>query len=250
MKIKLISLEDTEKYFKNSNRKLNKLGTIFEASFHKITWIPAFYKDADGEIYASEDCEIIKEKEMNETDLNESTWCLKEPIVAGSPLWYSEQGIAGSFALAELERFQTDRLLHKNPFDLKVATMNILEELYEAHGIGDNKERLLAKNLYKLIEKNIETLKKYIKMGSDLNGITVEEPTVDMQVDAFCDMQVFAGGEVGKLGYKNEMCLLEVGKEINSREGTIINGKFEKFKTEEAMAKWYKANFDKCRLCI
>ena len=53
-------------------------------------------------------------------------------------------------------------------------------------------------------------------------------------VDAFCDIQVFAGGEVGKLGYNNEVAMGEVAKEINSRTGSIIDGKFVKNKTEQA----------------
>ena len=150
-------------------------------------------------------------------------------------------------ALQELERFQTDRLLHKNTFDLRIATMNILEELYEAHGIGDNKDRILASKTYDLILKNIQACYNFTNEDS---GITISEPTVEDQVDAFCDIQVFAGGEIGKLGYSNEQCLIEVGKEINSRTGEIVNGKFEKYKTEEAMAKWYKADFSGCKLCI
>lgn len=149
-------------------------------------------------------------------------------------------------ALQELERFQTDRLLHKNTFDLRIATMNILEELLEAHGVGDNKERTLVKKLYlDLADIKEEALRNKREMG-----YTFDYPTIEDQVDAFCDIQVFAGGEIGKLGYSNEQCLIEVGKEINSREGQIVNGKFEKYKTEEAMAKWYKADFSGCKLCI
>ena len=78
--------------------------------------------------------------------------------------------------------------------------------------------------------------------------ITFDEPTDEDVVDALCDIQTFAGGDNMKLGYDNKKCLLEVGKEINSREGEIIEGKFQKFKTEEAMAKWYKADFSGCKL--
>jgi hypothetical protein len=147
-------------------------------------------------------------------------------------------------ALQELERFQTDRLLHKNQFDLRIATMNILEELLEAHGVGDNKERDLVSELY----EHIQDIVGYKSCRG--HDFTFSHPTIEDQVDAFCDIQVFAGGEIGKLGYSNEQCLIEVGKEINSRTGEIVNGKFEKYKTEEAMAKWYKANFSGCKLSI
>lgn len=148
-------------------------------------------------------------------------------------------------ALQELERFQTDRLLHKNPFDLRIATMNILEELLEAHGVGDNKERTMVRILYSTLFEMVEEAKQGL-----YTDCTYSKPTVEDQVDAFCDIQVFAGGEIGKLGYSNEQCLIEVGKEINSRTGEIVNGKFEKYKTEEAMAKWYKADFSGCKLRI
>lgn len=148
-------------------------------------------------------------------------------------------------ALRELERFQTDRLLHKNTFDLRVATMNILEELLEAHGVSDNKNRDLVQSLYDEFVMIVEEVQK-----DHWVECTYSEPTIEDKVDSFCDIQVFAGGEVGKLGYSNEKCLIEVGKEINSRTGEIVNGKFEKYKTEEAMAKWYKADFSGCKLCI
>jgi len=154
-------------------------------------------------------------------------------------------------ALKELERFQTDRLLHKNTFDLRIATMNILEELLEAHGVSDNKDRELAEIAYEEIERIVEQTKYFKRENQEgLDGCNYEEPTIEDQVDAFCDIQVFAGGEVGKLGYSNEQCLIEVGKEINSRTGEIVNGKFEKYKTEEAMSKWYKADFSGCKLSI
>lgn len=146
----------------------------------------------------------------------------------------------------ELKRFQEDRLLNKQEFNLKVATMNILEELYEAHGVADNTDRFLVESIYNLAFKDIVLL----DFKRDLltsKGIVFSEPTVEDQVDAFCDIQVFADGEVGKLGYDNEKCMSEVAREINSRTGEIIDGKFTKYKTPEAIAKWYKADFSNCK---
>ncbi len=143
----------------------------------------------------------------------------------------------------ELKRFQEDRLLNKQEFNLRVATMNILEELFEAHGISDSADRRLVNDLYSIAFENI------FELQEDLCslGITMEKPTIEDQVDAFCDIQVFADGEIGKLGYNNEKCMSEVAKEINSRTGEIIDGKFTKYKTPEAIAKWYKADFSNCR---
>jgi len=50
-----------------------------------------------------------------------------------------------------------------------------------------------------------------------------------------------------KLGYEPECVLNEVAKEINSRVGSIIDGKFIKDKSPEARAKWYKADYEKCK---
>ena len=54
--------------------------------------------------------------------------------------------------LNELKRFQTERMLHKKPFDKKVCTMNIIEEIFEMYGVGDNKERTLATFITEQIE--------------------------------------------------------------------------------------------------
>lgn len=145
--------------------------------------------------------------------------------------------------LGSLARFQSDRGLDKQPFDLRVASINIIEELLEAHGVSDSDDRDCARYLYKFLEHEVEAAEK----GHQVDGVTFTEPTVDDLVDAFCDIEVFGGGEVGKLGYNNEACLAEVSKEINSRAGEMKDGKFTKFKTEEAMANWYKANFTKCK---
>lgn len=152
-------------------------------------------------------------------------------------------------ALKELEKFQLDREINKQEFNIRIATMNVMEELLEAHGIGDNKDRKLSKIMYQSMLNLVDTVKGDEQFSRDM-GYTFEEPTIEGMVDAFCDVQVFAGGEITKLGYSNEKCLLEVGKEINSRTGEMVNGKFEKFKTEEAMAKWYKADFSGCKLRI
>ena len=146
----------------------------------------------------------------------------------------------------ELKRFQEDRLLNKQEFNLRVATMNILEELLEAHGIGDNEEREVASTLYGIIQNIVKLTKDDVENNTDVDGITFSEPTIEDQIDAFCDIQVFADGEIGKLGYNNEKCMSEVAREINSRTGEIIDGKFTKYKTPEAMAKWYNADFSGC----
>jgi len=50
-----------------------------------------------------------------------------------------------------------------------------------------------------------------------------------------------------KLGYHPGMVLEEISKEINSRVGEMVEGKFTKDTSEEAKANWYKADFTKCK---
>lgn len=70
------------------------------------------------------------------------------------------------------------------------------------------------------------------------------------QVDAFCDMIVFAANGIRNLGYDPNISMDETLKEINSRTGAFNpkTGKWEKFKTEEAMALWYSADYNKAKL--
>jgi len=68
----------------------------------------------------------------------------------------------------------------------------------------------------------------------------------EVLADAYADIIVFAVGSLLKLGYDPECVMNEVVKEISSRTGKVIDGKFVKDKSPEAQAKWYKADFPKC----
>jgi len=142
----------------------------------------------------------------------------------------------------ELKKFQEDRLLHKQDFELHVASLNIIEELLEAHGISEDRQRILSNSIYGMMGQAVKQIKNE---DLTLDGVAWTKPTVYSTIDAFCDIQVFAGGEVGKLGFDNELAMAEVATEINSREGEIINGKFCKWTDEGSKARWYKADFKK-----
>ena len=114
-------------------------------------------------------------------------------------------------ALKELKRFQTDRGLHR--------------------------KQMLPSDLFRNIGEEIGEFTEAYEYWNE-----------EGMVDALADICVFAMGDIMKLGYDPEKVFEEVGKEINSREGEFINGKFTKFKTPEAVAKWYKADFTGCRL--
>lgn len=68
---------------------------------------------------------------------------------------------------------------------------------------------------------------------------------VDQQVDALCDVIVFAVGGLIKLKYSPEVALEETLKEILSRQGVIdpTTGKWEKSPTQDP-ATLYTANYD------
>jgi len=139
-------------------------------------------------------------------------------------------------AIDEITRFQTDRELDRQEFDWDTEAVNILEELLEALGINNRSIAIDAvSEINKIIHRN--------PLEANYNLITTNE-----KVDAFGDIIVFACGALTKLGYDPEKVLLEVAKEINSREGEMVNGKFTKYKTKEAMDKWVKADFTSCKL--
>lgn len=76
----------------------------------------------------------------------------------------------------------------------------------------------------------------------------INADSIDDHIDALCDLIVVATGGIRKLGYSPELCMNECLKEIESRVGSIDrNGKFQKDKSPEAMANWYKADYSKCK---
>jgi len=132
--------------------------------------------------------------------------------------------------IAEIEKFQKDRLLDKQLFDFKTEVLNILEELVEMTGEESEAARRIAKDIFK----------NYFE-----NKLIVDKEEL---IDCFTDIRVFSIGATMKLGYDPKCVLAEVGREINSRTGRIIDGKFVKDKSPEAVAKWYKADFSKCEV--
>ena len=137
-------------------------------------------------------------------------------------------------AIKEIMRFQTDRELHFLPFDSNNENANILEEMFEAGGFDvDKKDRPKLKEMFAQFECDV------------LNEGVADNHTCEphFQADAYCDIIVFAIGALMKLGYDPELALQETAKEINSRVGTMVDGKFEKDLSPEAKANWYKADY-------
>lgn len=141
----------------------------------------------------------------------------------------------------ELIRFQTDRGLDKQEYDYLNACTNIVEELLEAGGMKVPKEnRPKLRTLFETFLYQVHNLGISEKDEDWVRG--------DSEVDAYCDVIEFAIGEILKLKYNPNIALDEMEKEINSRVGTIVDGKFQKDTSDEAKAKWYKARYRKAKI--
>ena len=109
--------------------------------------------------------------------------------------------------------------------------MNIFESLNVWR-----EERGLQKQIGNVAGNICEELTEYLRAT-----------TVEDEIDALCDMMVFAINAIEAKGYDAEICMQEVIKGISSRKGDFnpeLN-KWQKFKTPEAMALWYNPNFNK-----
>tara|TARA_R100001480_G_scaffold35402_1_gene47541 strand:+ start:2988 stop:3320 length:333 start_codon:yes stop_codon:yes gene_type:complete len=67
---------------------------------------------------------------------------------------------------------------------------------------------------------------------------------IEKQMDAFADLIIYSINAVEMAGYNAESLLGEVIKEIECREGVIIDGKFYKENAET-----YKAKIKECKRC-
>jgi len=133
----------------------------------------------------------------------------------------------------EIEKWNEERNLIKTPkdFDVYNDMSFIIEELYEMVTPLKSKEaRVKALALMEVIKRD-----DY-------------KPTEEQIIDALGDVIVFATGSIRKQGYDTDIVMEEVLKEINSRTGNLIDGKFVKDKSKEAQEKWYKADFSKAKI--
>ena len=142
-------------------------------------------------------------------------------------------------AINEIVRFQTDRELDKKKYDPINEHVNIVEELFESVGGDLPKE---SRGAFR--DAWIDVTDYTGELGEIVDYAGTSK---DMEVDAYCDVIVFAIGALLKLGYDPEKALTETAKEINSRKGEMVDGKFEKFTSTAAKELWYKANYDICK---
>ena len=142
--------------------------------------------------------------------------------------------------MKQLIKFQTTRGLDKQDYNWENEAMNVIEEILEEKGY-DIPKAVRSDFLMPIVQ--------YMRTKAATNpAIRWHRPSDHDRVDAACDQIVFNVGKIMKLGYHPEIAISEVGKEINSRDGIIINGKFEKYLDDASISKHYKANFTKAKV--
>ena len=146
--------------------------------------------------------------------------------------------------MKNLIKFQTDRGLDKKEYNALNEHGNIIEELLES--IGLDVPKVNRPQLKVAIEKffgEVAGIGTAVIKYESVHSTPKEE-----QVDAYCDIITFATGAILKLGYDPIKAIEECGKEINSRAGSMVDGKFEKDLSPEAQANWYQADYSKAEL--
>ena len=138
-------------------------------------------------------------------------------------------------ALSKIVEWQKERQLLRGAenVDLKNEVSFIVEELIEM--ISPHKSETARERAKEVVHKWKE------------EGLFSEKNDPENIVDAACDIIVFATGLIAKMGYEPNIAMDETLKEISSRTGEIIDGKFVKCKTEECKKKWYKADYSKAK---
>ena len=125
-----------------------------------------------------------------------------------------------------------ERMLDQQNFDPKVENINCVEEIIECYQLSSG-EPIKSEVSRKISQEIIDEIDKYLTISNDK----------EVLVDSFADRIVYSIGAILKLGYDPQKVMEEVFKEISSRTGEIIDGKFVKDQSPEAKARWYKANF-------
>ncbi len=113
------------------------------------------------------------------------------------------------------------------PFNYKKEMSFVLEELLESTGNYDS----------------FTAREKALAMAEEIAGdaTKVNEEGV---IDAWADIIVFAIGAMIKLGYDPEKVLDEVCRQINTRTGSVVNGKF----VRDPDINPYEADFSICKM--
>lgn len=124
----------------------------------------------------------------------------------------------------KIEKWNEERGLLEKGFDHAREASFIIEELLESTGTYDS----------------VTARDKALAYAEEIIGGAPATP--EQIVDAFADIIVFATGAIAKNGYSPALVMDEVFKEIDSRKGTLLEGKFVK----DPNVVPYKADFNRC----
>ena len=127
--------------------------------------------------------------------------------------------------LKKIVYWNNQRGLIEKGFDHAKEISFIVEELLESTGKFDS----------------ISAREKAEKITQQI--LTEENKNKESIVDALADIIVYSTGAIAKLGYDPDEVMAEAFKEIDSRKGKIIDGKFVK----DSNAKVYRADFSSCK---
>ena len=119
-----------------------------------------------------------------------------------------------------------ERGLPNLPFNHQKQISFIIEELLESTGNHDS----------------LSAREKAEKISHEITKNGKSEP--ETVIDAFGDIIVFSVGVMLNLGYDPDKVMEEIYKEINSRTGKIIDGKFVK----DIDIERYYADFSDCKI--
>ena len=133
------------------------------------------------------------------------------------------------------------QLIHMNMFD-KIVEWNRERGLLEK---GFNHEKEVSFIIEELLEStgNYDSLSarnEAVAMAQKITADSQNNP--DQIIDTLFDIIIFATGAMAKLGYNPSKVMDEGFREINSRTGTLVDGKFVK----DPNTQTYTADFSTC----
>ena len=117
---------------------------------------------------------------------------------------------------------------------------------------GDNTQEKMEAFISAILEEIFELIGSSIRYNSpEIKDITatimshsdLDSLTEHKVLDALSDLIMHSSIAIHHQGYSPRIVVNETIKEIETREGRIIEGKFIKDKSKEAKAKWYLADF-------
>jgi hypothetical protein len=145
--------------------------------------------------------------------------------------------------IEEMMLYQSERGLDKLEYNpLNEASM-VFEEILESLGYN------LDKSNREVLKNKLLTFMNNLYVENIITELDKSEYTGHNRIDPHLDQIELNIGAIMKLDYAVSASILEMAKEIRSRKGEIINGKFEKFtKDDPRYEEPYKADYSKTKL--